>query len=95
MDLLLARDRAALGDVLAERVPDPPAPDPEHGGLADLRAGFHDWADCVARADEIPADLLPDWIRRDTGDAGSRWSAALADHDVRLVTATSATTTCC
>ncbi len=66
MDLLL-RETERLSAVLSERVPDPPAPDPENGGLADLRAGFHEWADAVARADEIPAHLLPEWIRRDTG----------------------------
>jgi hypothetical protein len=83
MDLLL-RETERFSTVLAERVPDPPAPDPDNGGLSDLRAGFHEWADCVARAGEIPADLLPDWIRRDTGT----WEPLvreLASHDVRLV----------
>ena len=83
MDLLL-RETERLGQVLAERVPDPPAPDPENGGLSDLRAMFHDWADAVARAGEIPPELLPDWIRRDT----VTWEPlvrGLADHDVRLV----------
>jgi hypothetical protein len=83
MDLLL-RQTEQLSAVLAERVPDPPAPDPPHGGLADLRAQFHEWADCVARADEVPADLLPDWIRQDTGT----WEPLVRDlaaHDVRLV----------
>ena len=83
MDLLL-RETERFSAVLAERVPDPPAPDPDNGGLSDLRAGFHDWADCVAGAGEIPADLLPDWIRRDTGT----WEPLirdLASHDVRLV----------
>ena len=83
MDLLL-RETERLGQVLAERVPDPPAPDPENGGLSDLRAMFHDWADAVARAGEVPPELLPDWIRRDT----VTWEPlvrGLADHDVRLV----------
>jgi hypothetical protein len=82
MDTLL-RETERLSAVLAERVPDPPAPDPD-GGLGDLRRGFHEWADSVARADEIPGELLPDWIRRDTGT----WEPlvrALADEDVRLV----------
>ncbi len=82
MDTLL-RETDRLGQVLAERVPDPPAPDAD-AGLGDLRQGFHEWADSVARADEIPGDLLPDWIRRDTGT----WEPlvrALADEDVRLV----------
>jgi len=83
MDLLL-RETERFSAVLAERVPDPPAPDPDHGGLNDLRAQFHTWADAVARADEIPPDLLPAWIRRDTGT----WEAlvrALALQDVGLV----------
>ncbi len=83
MDLLL-RETERLGQVLAERVPDPPAPDPENGGLSDLRAMFHDWADAVARAGEVPPELLPDWVRRDT----VTWEPlvrGLADHDVRLV----------
>jgi len=82
MDTLL-RETDRLGQVLAERVPDPPAPDPDRG-LGDLRQGFREWADSVARADEIPGDLLPDWIRCDTGT----WEPlvrALADEDVRLV----------
>ncbi len=66
MDLLL-RETDRLAQVLAERVPDPPAPDPDNGGLADLSANFNTWADRVAQADEIPRSLLPDWIRRDTG----------------------------
>ena len=66
MDTLL-RETERLGQVLAERVPDPPAPDADNGGLADLRDGFHVWADAVARAGEIPPELLPDWVRRDTG----------------------------
>ncbi|MEO6511367.1 MAG: hypothetical protein ABIO16_10280 [Nocardioides sp.] len=83
MDLLL-RETERLGQVLTERVPDPPAPDPDHGGLADLRMQFHTWADAVARAGEIPPDLLPDWVRRDI----VTWEPLvreLADHDVRLV----------
>ena len=83
MDVLL-RETERLGQVLAERVPDPPAPDPENGGLSDLRGMFHDWADAVARAEAIPSELLPEWIRRDTGT----WEPlvrGLADHDVRLV----------
>ena len=83
MDLLL-RETERFSAVLAERVPNPPAPDPDRGGLSDLRAGFHEWADCLARAGEVPADLLPDWIRRDTGT----WEPLvreLASHEVRLV----------
>lgn len=83
MDLLL-RETERLGQVLGERVPDLPAPDPDQGGLLDLRAEFHAWADAVARAEEIPAWLLPDWVRRDTGT----WEPlvrGLGDHDVRLV----------
>jgi hypothetical protein len=83
MDLLL-RDTERLGQELAERVPDPPAPDPDDGGLGDLRGMFHDWADAVARAEEIPGELLPDWVRRDPGT----WEPlvrGLADHEVRLV----------
>ena len=83
MDLLL-RQTERLSAVLAERVPDPPAPDPPNGGLADLRAQFHEWADAIARSGEIPADLLPDWIRHDTGT----WEPLVRDlaaHDVRLV----------
>ncbi len=83
MDLLL-HETERFSAVLAERVPDPPAPDPANGGLADLRAGFHDWADAVARAAEVPPDLLPDWVRRDTGT----WEPlvrSLTLHDVGLV----------
>jgi len=83
MDTLL-RETERLGQVIAERVPDPPAPDPDRGGLADLRDGFHLWADAVARAGEFPAELLPDWIRRDT----ATWEPlvrGLAEGDVRLV----------
>jgi hypothetical protein len=83
MDQLL-RETERFGQVLADRVPDPPAPDPEHGGLSDLRGQFHDWADAVARASEIPSALLPDWVRGDTGT----WEPlvrSLALHDVGLV----------
>jgi hypothetical protein len=83
MDVLL-RETERLGQVLAERVPDPPAPEPEDGGLSDLREMFHVWADAVARAEEIPGELLPDWVRRDT----ATWEPlvrGLADHEVRLV----------
>jgi hypothetical protein len=82
MDVLL-RETDRLGRVLAERVPDPPAPDPDRG-LGDLRQGFHLWADAVARAEEIPPELLPDWVRRDTGT----WEPlvrGLAHGDVGLV----------
>jgi hypothetical protein len=83
MDLLL-RETERFGQVLAERVPDPPAPDPENGGLSDLRRQFLSWADAVARASEIPPELLPDWVRRDT----ATWEPLvreLTGHDVRLV----------
>jgi hypothetical protein len=83
MDMLL-RETERLGQVLAERVPDPPVPDGENGGLVDLRDGFHAWADAVSRAGEFPADLLPDWIRRDT-ETWEPLVRGLADHDVRLV----------
>jgi hypothetical protein len=82
MDELL-RQTERLGTVLAERVPDPPAPDPEHGGLGDLRRGFHDFADAVARSDEVPEELLPAWVRGDT----ATWEPlvrGLAEHEVRL-----------
>ncbi len=81
---LLLRETERLGQVLEERVPAPPAPDPDHGGLADLRQQFHRWADAVATAGDIPRELLPDWVRRDT----STWEPLvrnLADHDVSLV----------
>jgi hypothetical protein len=83
MDLLL-HETERLGQVLSERVPDPPAPDPDNGGLADLRRQFHAWADAVGRAAEVPPELLPDWVRRDT----ATWEPlvrGLAEHDVRLV----------
>ena len=83
MDLLL-RETEQLGQVLSERVPDPPAPDPDNGGIADLRDQFRRWADAVGQAGEVPADLLPDWVRRDT----ATWEPlvrGLADHEVRLV----------
>lgn len=83
MDALL-RQTERLGQVLAERVPDPPAPDPLNGGLADLAVNFNLWADRVARAGEIPRSLLPDWIRRDTGT----WEPlvrGLAEHERGLV----------
>ncbi len=83
MDLLL-RDTERLAAVLDERVPDPPAPHSGTGGLSDLRGLFHDWADAVARAAELPGELLPAWLRSDT----ATWEPlvrALADHEVRLV----------
>jgi hypothetical protein len=83
MDELL-RQTERLGLVLNERVPDPPAPDPENGGLADLAVTFHRWADRVAQADEVPPTLLPDWIRRDVGT----WEPlvrGLAEHERGLV----------
>ena len=83
MDLLL-RETERLSVVLAERVPDPPAPDPERGGLSDLRGMFHQWADALAQAAEVPADLLPDWVRHDP----ATWEPlvrGLADHEVCLV----------
>ena len=83
MDLLL-RETDRLAQVLAERVPDPPAPDPENGGLADLSANFNAWADRVAQADEIPRSLLPDWIDATPGP-GSRSCAASAEHERGLV----------
>jgi hypothetical protein len=83
MDVLL-RETERLSTVMAERVPDPPAPDPENGGLADLRAAFHEWADAVARAEQIPPQLLPDWVRRDI----VTWEPlvrSLADAEMGLV----------
>jgi hypothetical protein len=83
MDLLL-RETDRFGQVLEERVPDPPAPDPETGGLGDLRRQFQDWADAVGRARDVPPELLPDWVRLDS----ATWEPLvrdLADHDVRLV----------
>jgi hypothetical protein len=82
MDTLL-RETERLAVVLAERVPDPPAPDADRG-LGDLRAAFGRWADALARAEELPVELLPDWIRRDTGT----WEPlvrGLAEHEVGLV----------
>ena len=83
MDQLL-RQTERLGQVLAERVPDPPAPDPENGGLMDLRGMFDEWADAVARAGEVPPELLPDWVRRDT-ETWEPLVRGLAEHEVRLV----------
>jgi hypothetical protein len=81
MDLLLA-ETERLGEVLAARVPEPPAP--AVGGIGDLREGFHLWADAVGRAEEIPDSLLPAWVRR----IAPGWEPrvrALADDDVQLV----------
>jgi hypothetical protein len=81
MDLLLA-ETERFGQVLATRVPDPPAP--SVGGIGDLHAAFRIWADAVGRVDEIPDALLPAWVRR----VAPRWESrvrALADCDVQLV----------
>jgi hypothetical protein len=81
---LLLRETERLGQVLTERVPDPPAPDPDNGGLGDLRRQFHSWADAVGRARDIPPELLPEWVRLDA----ATWEPLvrqLADHEVRLV----------
>lgn len=79
---LLTAETERLGEVLAQRVPEPPTP--RAGGIGDLRDGFRAWADAVERVAEVPEHLLPAWVRRDV-DAWAPRVRSLADHDVRLV----------
>ena len=86
MDLLL-RETERLGQVLAERVPDPRAPDPENGGLSVTSARASTTGPTPSpAAGEMPADLVLDWSCLRLRDARwSRWCAARAEHEVRLV----------
>ena len=75
--LLEAADE--LGRVMTERVPAAPAPDPDSGGLNDLRAFFGRWAGALGHVADIPAELLPRWVAEDA----AAWQArvrALIDH---------------
>ncbi len=68
-----------LTRVVAGRVAKVPAPDPDHGGLNDLRASFARWATAFDHLDQVPSRLLPPWL---VGDAAA-WQArvrALAEH---------------
>ncbi|MBF4163327.1 phosphotransferase [Nocardioides acrostichi] len=47
---------------LHERLPTPPAPDPEPGGLLDLPAHLRRWADALERLEEVPPELCPAWL---------------------------------
>jgi len=49
-----------LTRVMRERVPVPPAPDPQSGGLTDLALVYERWADGLEHAHEAP--LLPRWV---------------------------------
>ena len=57
-----------LARVVRERVPRPPAADPDGGGLNDLRAGFRRWAGALDGAADIPGHLLPGWVLERAGD---------------------------
>jgi hypothetical protein len=77
MDRLLA-DVERLPDVLGERVPDLPVPDPGAGGLNDLGALFRAWADTFPLLDDVPERLAPRWLVERADDLGDR-VRAMAD----------------
>lgn len=68
MELLLAATDELVA-VMQERVPHPPAPDPDNGGLNDLGLLMRRWADSLDRIDEVDAeaDLVPTWVRTEVG----------------------------
>ena len=50
-----------LARVMNERVPRPPAPDPDRGGLTDMTLVFERWAEGLDHVAGVPRDLLPAW----------------------------------
>lgn len=78
MQRLLA-DVERLPGVLRERVPVVPAPDPDAGGLNDLRVLFGKWADAFPLLGDVPEDLVPRWLvdRAQEFEARVRAMAAL------------------
>ena len=81
--LLAATDE--LTDVLAERVPTPPRPDPEHGGLSDLAGVLERWAGALDVAATIPEALLPRWVPGRSVELAAAVRDLAADRMDRLV----------
>lgn len=83
MELLLSTtDR--LSATLAARVPEPP-PAGAATGLSDLSTGFRAWASAFDRVDDIPASLLPAWVRADAGTFQETVARLAAFAEPRLV----------
>lgn len=86
--LLVATDE--LVTVLAERVPQPPAPDPRHGGISDFADSAAAWAASLDELPNLPDDLAPAWLRERARDLQPRVAALaslgtpqLAHFDIR------------
>ncbi|GAA2155028.1 hypothetical protein GCM10009844_41700 [Nocardioides koreensis] len=80
--LLEATDELAA--VTRSRVPDPPVPDPGSGGLNDLR-DFSRWSNAFDHLDEVPAHLLPGWVRERAGSLQAGVDALSAMPGAQLV----------
>jgi serine/threonine protein kinase len=77
--LLTDTDRLAV--VMAQRVPDPPPPDPRNGGLTDMRRIYLRWTDSLHGCADVPSELMPTWVVERRVELAAR-TAALADLDL-------------
>jgi hypothetical protein len=67
-----------MPQVLAERVPVVPAPDPDAGGLNDLGRLFGAWAAAFPLLGDVPERLAPRWLVERADELGAR-VRAMAD----------------
>jgi Phosphotransferase enzyme family len=81
--LLEATDE--LGQVLVERVPDPPPPDPTNGGLNHMSRAYRAWREALAAAPSLPDGLVPPWVQDHRDVLLARIAAIEANPAQRLV----------
>ena len=82
MERLLA-DVDRLPGVLSERVPVLPDPDPDNGGLNDLRVAFRRWAAAFQHLPDVPGELAPRWLVERAEEYGARVTAMAEGLDAR------------
>lgn len=82
----LVRATDELGQVLGDRVPEPPEPRPDEGGLGDLYGqGFLQWPGSVARLADLGPPTAPGWLVERADEVRDRLGVLAEQTERRLV----------
>ena len=68
--------------MIHERIPEPPAPDPDNGGLTDGSARVLRWSESFDDLERVPREIIPGWLVERADEFGDR-VRELADRPMR------------